>query len=74
MEIRVTKIKNIWLRRACIIPLYIATIAVLIPLVLIQVYWDILCAICGALKDNLSDVAVEVVALHVNIAKRWDGK
>ncbi|PKR55419.1 hypothetical protein [Thalassospira marina] len=74
MDIRVTKIKNIWLRRVCIIPLYVGTIAVLVPLVLIQVSWDILCSVCEAVKDSLSDVADEVVALHMNISKRWRGK
>lgn len=74
IKIRIHNIKNIWVRRIAIVPMYLLTVPIAGCLMIAQATWETLCDLACSVKYNFSQIAVDFVWLHLNIADLWRGK
>ncbi|WP_417825340.1 hypothetical protein [Thalassospira povalilytica] len=74
MKIRIHNIKNIWLRRIAIVPMYLLTVPLALCLLVLYATWEILCDLGFSIKQNFSEVVVDFVGLHLDIGKLWRAK
>jgi hypothetical protein len=69
---RVANVKNIHLRRACIVALYVLTVPIALALLVMIAFWGSIFAIREAVGEVWrKEFTDEVSDLHRNLAKIW---